>query len=258
MRRTISIATAVTLALSVAVAAPASATTGTIDTGDIDQWLTATVKVKDAVVVGKKSKKLVIDVYYDASNDFVLAYDNYIILETAGGLGFDTFDLVDVSDDHQRVVLSVPPAVYTDRWYVGLSASANIWDDYWGDYEGIEYLYDDRVASFTTKRNVILKTNATPEPVKKGAKVTVKGTVDALGFTAAGKPYYKDYSNKTLRIYFNPTGPKPEKYMGSVRTNKKGVYSKKFTQKVAGTWRVASAASKTYAAASAKDAVRVR
>jgi hypothetical protein len=251
-------AVALALAFSVVAAAPATATTGTIDTGDIDQWFTATVSVKDAVVVGKKSKKLVIDVYYEASNDFILSYDNYITLETAGGLGFDMFDLVDVSDDHQRVVLTVPPAVYTDRWYVGLSASANIWDDYWGDYEGVEYLYDDRVASFTTKRNVILKTNATPEPVKKGTKVTVKGTADALAFTVAGKPYYKDFANKTLRVYFNPTGPKPEKYMGSVRTDKKGAYSRKFTQKVSGTWRVAFAATKTYAAASAKDAVKVR
>jgi hypothetical protein len=61
-----------------------------------------------------------------------------------------------------------------------------------------------------------------------------------------------------VKVYFDPTGKSPKKYVGSTTTNSHGNYSRAFKQKVSGTWSVVYAGTSTYASDSARDAVKVR
>jgi hypothetical protein len=106
-------------------------------------------------------------------------------------------------------------------------------------------------------RKTALTANATPEPVKKGGTVTVVGRL-THATTASGKLTYTSYKDKTLTISFNPTGPQGAKVVGTVTTNSKGEYSKKFTQSVDGTWWVSFAGTSNYAAALKGDHVDVK
>ena len=107
------------------------------------------------------------------------------------------------------------------------------------------------------KRKTALTANATPEPVKKGGTVTVVGRL-THATTASGTLTYTSYKDKTLTISFNPTGPVGAKVLGTVTTNSKGEYSKKFTQSVDGTWTVSFAGTSNFAAALTGDHVDVK
>lgn len=104
-------------------------------------------------------------------------------------------------------------------------------------------------STFTVKRPTSLSLNATPEPVKKGKKLTAKGTFKADG---------KVVSGITVKIYFKASGAKTWTLMGSAKTNSKGVYSRAFTAKKTGTWKAVFTATTTRNGASATDAVKVK
>ncbi|MFE2291308.1 HtaA domain-containing protein [Streptomyces sp. NPDC059452] len=96
----------------------------------------------------------------------------------------------------------------------------------------------DRAAatSSTDYVDVKLKTsisgfNASPEPVRKGRTITVKGTLNSLD----GK--WKKTSGQSVNILFQAKGSKKWTKLATVRTNSKGVFTKGFTAKKDGTWK---------------------
>lgn len=170
---------------------------------------------------------------------------------------YGTFDLKETSPGVLTGVGRANNDLQTGKWWVD---SMHVWIEY-DDYEYSSY-EESWVASFYVKRATTLTLNASPEPVKKGKKVTVKGTLKKLN---PGKSYihtdakYSAYAGKKVKIYFDPKGSKPRVYMGSAKTNSKGVFSKKFTAKVDGTWSAEFAGTSHYVAKkSAGDFVDVR
>ncbi|MEU4557520.1 FixH family protein [Actinoplanes sp. NPDC023936] len=101
----------------------------------------------------------------------------------------------------------------------------------------------------TIKRPSKVTLNASPEPVKKGKKITAKGTLKIDGKVLAGAK---------VQILFKKSGAKAYTVKATVKTNSKGMYSKKFTATKTGTWKVAYAGNGTKAATSATDAVKVK
>ncbi|MEV6341895.1 hypothetical protein [Actinoplanes sp. NPDC051851] len=102
--------------------------------------------------------------------------------------------------------------------------------------------------TITVKRPSTLSLNASPEPVKKGKKLTAKGTLKIDG---------KVLSGASVKIYFQASGSKTWTLKGTATTSSKGVYTKKFTATKTGTWKAVYAGTATKVSASATDAVKV-
>ncbi|MFJ4709374.1 HtaA domain-containing protein [Streptomyces anulatus] len=96
----------------------------------------------------------------------------------------------------------------------------------------------DRAAAVSSSDNVDVKLrtavsgfNASPEPVRKGRTITVKGTLRSLDGT------WKNTSGQSVIILFKADGSSKWSKLATVRTNGKGVFSKGFTAKKDGTWK---------------------
>ncbi|REE97479.1 hypothetical protein [Thermomonospora umbrina] len=95
--------------------------------------------------------------------------------------------------------------------------------------------------------------NASPKPVRKGAKLTVKGLVHT------DYPAWVPVRRRPVSIYFLPKGSKKWTYMGRATTNDKGSYSKTFVAVRDGSWRAWVAAQPGwFSAVSASRFVDVR
>ncbi|WP_418276456.1 hypothetical protein ACNHYB_00620 [Isoptericola jiangsuensis] len=113
--------------------------------------------------------------------------------------------------------------------------------------------------SFTFKQATYLKVNASPEPVRKGKKVTVAGTLKYWDSDYHyGDGAKRALKGKTVKIYFDPQGAKGPTYKGSAKVTSKGTFSRKFKQTTSGTWIVKYAGTSTLTADRASDAVKVK
>ncbi|MEU0983330.1 HtaA domain-containing protein [Streptomyces griseus] len=118
----------------------------------------------------------------------------------------------------------------------------------------------DRAAAVSTLDNVDVKLrtaisgfNASPEPVRKGRTITVKGTLRSLDGT------WKNTSGQSVAILFKADGSSKWSTLATVRTNGKGVFSKGFTAKKDGTWKAQfKATSSRLGTTGAGDRVDVR
>lgn len=118
----------------------------------------------------------------------------------------------------------------------------------------------DRAAAVSTSDNVdvklrtaVSKFNASPEPVRKGRTITVKGTLRSLDGT------WKNASGQTVIILFKADGSSKWSKLATVRTNSKGLFSKGFTAKKDGTFKAQfKATSSRLGTTGAGDRVDVR
>ncbi|MEV5573520.1 hypothetical protein AB0L06_26045 [Spirillospora sp. NPDC052269] len=102
-------------------------------------------------------------------------------------------------------------------------------------------------------RTAISSFNASPEPVKKGRTLTVKGRFTRQIGT------WRPGVGALLTIYFKPSGSSRWKAMGTTRTYRDGWFSKNFKASADGTWAAAYAGSPAYLGVwSAGDYVDVR
>lgn len=125
----------------------------------------------------------------------------------------------------------------------------------WWDGSLSETRTAERTVRFSVLRPTSLTYNATPEPVKKGAKLTHTGQ---LKFDPYG--YGAKYGAKgvTVKFYFKATGAKAYTYKGQTVTGKNGAYTKKITATASGIWKVVYPGSSTRQAQTKYDAVKVK
>ncbi|MDX2939423.1 hypothetical protein [Streptomyces ipomoeae] len=103
--------------------------------------------------------------------------------------------------------------------------------------------------------------NASPEPVRKGRTLTVKGVLqEAKPASTVGWTSWKAYGSKKVQILFRPKGKKTWYLMGTVKTKANGSFSKGFKAQLDGTWVPVflEPDSKHFAGAGAEDYVDVR
>ncbi|MFE9660954.1 HtaA domain-containing protein [Streptomyces sp. NPDC005955] len=102
-------------------------------------------------------------------------------------------------------------------------------------------------------RTAVTGLNASPEPVRKGSKITVKGTLTKLDGS------WRKASNETVSIWFKADGARSWTKLASTRTNSAGAFSKGFTAKKDGSWRaVFTTNSALLGTTSSSDRVDVR
>jgi hypothetical protein len=102
-------------------------------------------------------------------------------------------------------------------------------------------------------RTAISGFNASPEPIKKGKRLTVAGTLKR------DTTSWKAFSGQSVKIYFAPKGATTWTYEGAAKTSSTGHFSHTFTAAKDGTWRATYAGSSTYLAVTGSgDYVDVR
>jgi hypothetical protein len=125
----------------------------------------------------------------------------------------------------------------------------------WWDDDLSEGREAQRSVYFKLQRPTSLSYNATPEPVRKGAKLTHSGRllIDPVGWGPK-----KGVKGVALKFYFKANGAKTYAYKGATVTTSGGKYSKKITATKSGTWKVVYAGSTTRQPQVKYDAVKVR
>ncbi|MFD4125355.1 HtaA domain-containing protein [Streptomyces globisporus] len=148
-------------------------------------------------------------------------------------------------------------SVTTDNKGVATASVTAVKDGTWrARYAGTA----DRAAAVSSSDNVDVKLrtavsgfNASPEPVRKGRTITVKGTLRSLDGT------WKNTSGQSVGILFKADGSSKWTKLATVKTNSKGVFSKGFTAKKDGTWKAQfTATSSRLGTTSSGDRVDVR
>lgn len=241
-------AAAATLALAgtavVATSLPAAAA---------DDWIEVeSVKVvSEPLKLSGKSKVTVTVDFLGSSSGYVLD-EPWVEIESDTSWGWASIDLKATSrGDIWRGTTYVDNNEPAGKWWVHVRA--------WADFRSgaSDYVSEDFASSFQLKRSTQLSLDASPEPVAKGRTITVKGTLK--GLVGDYSMSYRGYANQPVKIYFDPKGSQPKRYAGTVTTNSKGQYAKKYTAKQDGVWSAVFAGNSRYVSkTSAGDFVDVR
>lgn len=110
------------------------------------------------------------------------------------------------------------------QWQINATVKAND-GDYW---------ISDRIALYKVKRASRLTTDATPEPVAKGSKLTVNGKLTRANWENLE---YHGYTGQTAKLQFRPAGGAHYSTVKTVKTGTHGKLSTKVTVTSAGSWR---------------------
>ncbi|MFG3013217.1 hypothetical protein ACGFZB_22655 [Streptomyces cinerochromogenes] len=131
-------------------------------------------------------------------------------------------------------------------WQVNATVKAND-GDYW---------ISDRVAEYKVKRASQLTTDASPEPVAKGAKLTVTGKLSRANWEDLK---YHGFTGQDVKLQFKADGAAHYRTVRTVRTGDAGKLSTKVTATSAGSWRWYFPGTTTTArVVSAGDAVKLK
>lgn len=98
-----------------------------------------------------------------------------------------------------------------------------------GDY----WIYD-RLALYKVKRAAQLTTDATPEPVAKGAKLTINGKLSRANWEDLK---YHGFTGQEVKLQYRPAGAAHYSTVKTVKTGAAGKLSTKVTVTSAGSWR---------------------
>ncbi|KOV51442.1 hypothetical protein ADL00_40470 [Streptomyces sp. AS58] len=109
-------------------------------------------------------------------------------------------------------------------WQVNATVRAND-GDYW---------ISDHIAEFKMKRASKLTTDATPEPVAKGAQLTVTGKLSRANWEDLA---YHGFAGQDVKLQFKKAGAAHYSTVKTVTTGQAGKLSTKVTAASAGSWR---------------------
>ncbi|MGJ5805837.1 hypothetical protein ACSCB1_43155 [Streptomyces europaeiscabiei] len=176
--------------------------------------------------------------------EFTASLDEYAELSVSGTLGI-------TGDDHgERVSVAVQ---YSPDGKTGWTTEKTVktgfgeqfhvkvpgyTDGYWRLKYAGSTTYDVKgTTSGASRENRVLTrikdANASPEPVRKGRTVTVKGVLQERRADAST---WKAYGSKKVQILFRPKGKKTWYLMTTVTSKSNGSFSKGFTAQQDGTW----------------------
>jgi hypothetical protein len=100
--------------------------------------------------------------------------------------------------------------------------------------------------------------NASPEPVKKGKDIKIKGTLTRINLTQAASLKYKGFANAPVQVQFKEAGTSEYKTVKTVQTTDGGAVSTTVKASKTGAWRIYFAGySTTSEATSGGDNVEV-
>jgi hypothetical protein len=124
---------------------------------------------------------------------------------------------------------------YADDWKVHAQATGKDGDIY-GDYYG----------TVKMKRATKLDVDASPEPVKKGRTLTVKGKLTRASWSGTNK--YTPYGKRDVKLQFRKKGSSTYSTVKTVKSSSTGALKTNVTASADGYWRWSFAGTSTTAA----------
>ncbi|MER5935744.1 hypothetical protein ABT121_00290 [Streptomyces sp. NPDC001928] len=173
-------------------------------------------------------------------NSGVKGLSDVSVFNKTNGWGFS--DWVDTRCEKKSSTTSVCTATMTiaPAWLPGsmpedVNRTAGVWQvnatvkandgDYW---------ISDHIAEFKMKRASKLTANAAPEPVAKGAKLTVTGKLSRANWEDLK---YHGYAGQDVKLQFKKAGTAHYSSVKTVKTGDTGQLTTKVTATSAGSWR---------------------
>jgi hypothetical protein len=104
----------------------------------------------------------------------------------------------------------------------------------------INTTYRDGIPFFVRRNVTMASFNASPEPVRRGAAITVSGTVSRLAVGTFGVTKYVPYAAHNVDIYFRPLTSSKYTKVSSATTTASGSFARGLTATVDGCWRAYS------------------
>ncbi|MBL3667487.1 calcium-binding protein [Streptomyces sp. M2CJ-2] len=100
------------------------------------------------------------------------------------------------------------------------NANAGTWYvEAWIDANDDDYLWKEKAGSFKFQRASKLTVNASPEPVKKGATITVTGKLTRANWETLR---YAGYTNQSVKLQFRKKNSSTYTTIKTIKTNSKG------------------------------------
>ncbi|GAA0636260.1 hypothetical protein GCM10009547_45660 [Sporichthya brevicatena] len=227
-------------ALAAAVVLPVGGATAAEDT-----QAPKIVSVSAPSIVGLTSKGATFDVTVRARDNLDIARVVVGLLDTKGTyakpVGFATERVGGQSwDGVFRARITMPTKVPMGEWQVSAFA-----EDVKGNRStGITTVRDTFVLKYATR---IAGLDVTPEPVRKGSPLTVKGKLQQAVVSG-----WAPFANKSVAVQFRKAGTSTWTTLATVRSGANGVFSHGTKAKAAGDWRAVHKGDKTRAKATSK------
>jgi hypothetical protein len=156
--------------------------------------------------------------------------------------GYGFFDWTDTTCEKKSsttsvctATMSVAPAWIADSDDIDSNRTAGLWTvnatvkandgDYW---------ISDSIAAYKVKRASKLTTDAAPEPVAKGAKLTVTGKLSRANWETLK---YQGFAGQDVELQYRKAGAAHYSTVKTVKTGSSGQLSTKVTVTSAGSWR---------------------
>ncbi|MEU9657418.1 hypothetical protein [Streptomyces chartreusis] len=224
-----------------AVALTLLSATGAHAEGRGDIRVTKTVvNGRNNVIIGTSARVTYPIAITIRDNSGVKGLTDITVFNKTNGWGFS--DWVDTSCVKQSSTTSVctasmtiAPAWLPDSVPGDVNSTAGVWQvnatvkakdgDYW---------ISDHIAEFKMKRASKLTTDAAPEPVAKGATLTVTGKLSRANWEDLK---YHGYARQDVKLQFKKAGAAGYSTVKTVKTGDTGQLSTKVTATSAGSWR---------------------
>ncbi|WP_244162898.1 hypothetical protein [Streptomyces bungoensis] len=205
------------------------------------------VRVTDAVVNGGKnvvvgtSKRITYPIAITVRDDSgVKGLSHVSVFDKSDGWGFG--DWTGTTCVKKSSTTSVCTATMTldPRWLPGslpedVNHTAGVWQvDATVKANDGDYWISDDIAEFKTKRASRLTTDASPEPVAKGGRLTVSGRLTRANWEDLE---YHGFTGQDVRLQFKAAGAAHYRTVKTVRTGDAGKLSTEVTATSAGSWR---------------------
>ncbi|MFJ8198821.1 calcium-binding protein [Streptomyces sp. NPDC096152] len=218
-------------------------------TGDGDLKITnVSFNGGKSVVVGTTEKKtFILAITATDSSGINAAYSDIWSTATATGFGYhDNLGCKAVNATTATCSMSY----VMDPGYYGLeNAQAGAWQAYLDisskDHDVITENFPDK---FYVKRYAKLTTDASPEPVSKGATLTVTGKLSRANWDDNA---YHGYANQSVKLQFRKAGSSTYTTVKTVTTSSTGTLRTTVAASADGYWRYAFAGTTTTASAKA-------
>jgi hypothetical protein len=141
-----------------------------------------------------------------------------------------------VSDGHYTGKIDFPAFAPAGMYTVGGLTDAKV---YYGpgqdDYDW-HFVVQETMTPFVLRRNTLLDAYLSTSTPTRGQEYAVKGRLRKIWVNQSNQASYQPAPSASVRLYFNPAGPLPARYVRSVRTNWEGRFSTRVEATRSGVW----------------------
>lgn len=198
-------------------------------------WYSTTVTASD-VDMTLKGATMLVDVRF-RHNGRAIVWDTGAFLESWNAERFTDFgDLYRVSGGHYTGKVHFPAYTKAGMHTIGAVSDAKVYYGPGGSDYDWHFIGPVAMTPFVIRRNTLLDASLSTSTPTKGQEYAVKGRLRKISVNQLNYASYQPAAKVIVRLYFNPAGPLPARYVRSVRTNWEGRFSTRVEATRSGVW----------------------